>query len=194
MRRLDKPLFFLGVLFILVGLVWGGISSLTSKKTNLSPTPTTVIPTPTSPQVATQSAVLGEKVYQEALVEKVVDGDTIKIEGGKTVRYIGINTPETVDPRRKVQCFGKEASVKNKELVEGKKIRLEKDVSETDKFGRLLRYVYVEDIFVNDFLVRQGFAYASSYPPDIKYQEQFQKAEKEARENNRGLWNVCYTQ
>lgn len=191
MRRLDKPLFFLGILLILVGLVWNGISSLTSKKTNVIPTPTTVISKTTPTPVASNSAILGEKVYQEVLVLEVVDGDTIKIESGKTVRYIGINTPETVDPRRKAECFGKEASNKNKEFVAGKKVRLEKDVSETDKFGRLLRYVYVGNVFVNDFLVSQGYAYASSYPPDIKYQEQFQEAEQEARENSRGLWSVC---
>lgn len=124
-------------------------------------------------------------------VSQVIDGDTIEIGGGKTVRYIGIDTPETVDPRREVGCFAKEAAGKNKELVLGKKVRLEKDVSETDKFGRLLRYVYVDSVFVNDQLVRQGYAFAVSFPPDIKYQEQFRQAEREARENNRGLWRAC---
>lgn len=188
MRKADKPLFFLGLILILGGLVFGKIFEKDQKPSAVSPAPT---------QVVSKAEVLGE-VYEQLLVEKVVDGDTIKIEGGKTIRYIGINTPETVDlpagkagPRRKMECFGKEASDKNKELVEGKKVRLEKDVSETDRFGRLLRYVYVGEVFVNDFLVRQGYAYASSYPPDIKYQEQFIKAEKEARESGRGLWTVC---
>ena len=126
-------------------------------------------------------------------VISVVDGDTIKLENGQTVRYIGIDTPETVHPFKPVECFGKEASAKNKELVEGKTVRLEKDISETDRYGRLLRYVYVGDVSVNDYLVRNGFASAVSYPPDVKYQEQFNEAEKEARENKRGLWadNVC---
>src|SRR4030042_2567140 len=79
------------------------------------------------------------------LVTRVIDGDTIEIEGGQKVRYIGIDTPEKVDPRPSVQCYGKEAAAKNKELVEGKRVRLEKDVSETDKYGRLLRYVFVGD-------------------------------------------------
>lgn len=118
----------------------------------------------------------------------VVDGDTIKLNNGQVVRYIGIDTPETVDPRKPVQCFGKEASAKNKELVEGKEIRLVKDTSETDKYKRLLRYVYVGDIFVNDYLVRNGYAHSSSYPPDVKHQEQFREAEQEAKENKRGLW------
>jgi len=124
-------------------------------------------------------------------VARVVDGDTIEIEGGEHVRYIGMNTPETVDPRRPVQCFGKEASNKNKELVEGKDVRLEKDISERDKFGRLLRYVYLDKMFVNLELVKEGYAYATSYPPDIKYQDLFRKAEREAREQKRGLWRAC---
>ena len=126
-----------------------------------------------------------------AKVTRVVDGDTIEIEGGERVRYIGIDTPETVDPRKPVQCFGVEASNKNKELVEGKEVRLEKDITDRDKYSRLLRYVYVGDNFVNLELVKQGFAYSYSYPPDIKYQDQFLKAQQEAREAKRGLWNAC---
>ncbi len=125
------------------------------------------------------------------VITRVIDGDTIELENGQRVRYIGIDTPETVDPRRSVQCFGKEASEFNKKLVEGKLVRLEKDVSETDKFGRLLRYVYVNDLFINDYLVRQGYAHVSTFPPDVKYQQQFLEAEREARENNRGLWSGC---
>jgi len=125
------------------------------------------------------------------LVTEVIDGDTIKIEGGQTIRYIGIDTPETVHPSKPVECFGKEASNKNKELVEGKRVKLEKDVSETDKYGRLLRYVWVGDIFVNDYLVRQGYAYAYTYPPDVKYSDQFVESQQEAKDNNRGLWTSC---
>lgn len=127
-------------------------------------------------------------------VTKVIDGDTIEIEGGQRIRYIGIDAPETVHPTKTVDCYGKESSNKNKEIVEGKIVRLEKDISETDKYRRLLRYVFVDDIFVNDYLVRQGFASASSYPPDIKYQDQFRQAEKEARENAIGLWGSCKSQ
>ena len=128
-------------------------------------------------------------------VTRVIDGDTIEIEGNIKVRYIGINTPETVDPRKPVECFGTEASNKNKTLVEGKLVKLEKDVSETDKYGRLLRYVYVGDIFVNDYLVKNGFAFASSFPPDIKHQDQFSNSQKEAQSSKLGLWapNACET-
>lgn len=124
-------------------------------------------------------------------VTRIIDGDTIKIEGGQAVRYIGIDTPETVHPQKAVECFGREASAKNKELVEGKSVQLEKDISETDKYGRLLRYVYVDGVFVNELLVKEGFAHASSYPPDIKYQDFLNKAQEEARSQNRGLWSGC---
>lgn len=130
-------------------------------------------------------------VNEGVKVVRVIDGDTIEIEGGERIRYIGIDTPETVDPRKPVQCFGVEASNKNKELVEGKMARLEKDITERDKYGRLLRYVWVGDVFVNLELVKQGFAYSYSYPPDVKYQDLFVKAQQEAREAKRGLWNSC---
>ncbi len=130
-----------------------------------------------------------------ATVTRVVDGDTIQISTGAKVRYIGVDTPETVDPRRAVGCFGKEASAKNKELVEGKQIRMEKDVSETDKFGRLLRYVYVKagdrEIFVNDYLVREGYAVVSTFPPDVAHVNQFLESQHYAQANNKGLWSSC---
>ncbi len=126
-----------------------------------------------------------------AIVEKVIDGDTILLSDGQKLRYIGIDTPETKDPRKPVGCFGDIASDKNKELVEGKEVRLEKDVSETDRYGRLLRYVWVGEIFVNQYLVRNGYAKAASFPPDIKYQNLFKDAENYARENNLGLWRAC---
>lgn len=133
--------------------------------------------------------------FQEAtvLVTRVVDGDTIELEGRQKVRYIGINAPEIHDRRSAVQCFGQEAYLKNRELVEGKRVWLEKDVSETDRFGRLLRYVFINGVFVNDYLVRNGYAYAASFPPDVLYQAQFLEAQKEARSKNQGLWNSCST-
>jgi micrococcal nuclease len=124
-------------------------------------------------------------------VTRVVDGDTIHVAlGGRdvTVRYIGMDTPETVDPRRPVQRFGKEASERNRQLVQGKTVRLERDVSETDRFGRLLRYVWVDGQMVNATLVEEGFARSASYPPDVKHQELFRRLEREARAAKRGLW------
>lgn len=100
------------------------------------------------------------------LVTRVIDGDTIELENGERVRYIGIDTPETVDPRKPVQCFGVEASKKNKELVEKKQVWLVKDVTDRDRYGRPLRYVYLGDpensntVFVNLELVKEGFAHS----------------------------------
>jgi len=144
-----------------------------------------------------QSGQPTESIEKQELlfkVIKVIDGDTIKLENGEAVRYIGIDTPETVHPSEPVQCFGKEASDKNKELVEGKLVKFEKDITDRDKYGRLLRYVWVGDLFVNDYLVREGYAYVYTYPPDVKYSEQFVWAQQEARENNRGLWAGCLEQ
>jgi micrococcal nuclease len=131
-----------------------------------------------------------------ALVTEVIDGDTIRVtfddETTATVRYIGIDTPETVHPRRGVDCFGREASARNKELVENKRVHLEKDVSETDRYGRLLRYVYLEDgVMVNGTLVSEGYAQVSTFPPDVKYTDQFLQLQREARDANRGLWGAC---
>lgn len=128
---------------------------------------------------------------QTVLVTRVIDGDTIEIEGKIKVRYIGINTPELHDPKKPIECFGQTASDENKKLIEGKEVYIQKDISETDKFKRLLRYVWVGDIFVNDYLVRQGFAQVSTFPPDVKFQQQFIEAQTEARENKRGLWSQC---
>lgn len=128
---------------------------------------------------------------QTFLVARVVDGDTIELDNGQKVRYIGVDTPETKHPKKPVQCFGVEAYKKNIELVAGKRVRLEKDVSETDKYGRLLRYAYVGDTFVNLELAKQGYAYAATFPPDVKYQNIFRQAQTEAREAGRGLWGAC---
>jgi micrococcal nuclease len=139
-------------------------------------------------QISNQASIQKGSNQETFLVTKVIDGDTIEIEGGKRVRYIGIDTPETVDPNRPVGCFGKEASSKNSELVLNKRVKLVKDVSETDRYGRLLRYVYIDDIFVNDYLVVEGYAKASTYAPDVKYSEQFVNSERNAREEKKGLW------
>jgi micrococcal nuclease len=117
--------------------------------------------------------------------KRVIDGDTIELITGEKVRYLGVNTPEVKT------CFGDEATKKNKELVELKTVKLEKDISNEDKYGRRLRYVYVGDVFVNDELVKQGFANVATYPPDVKFAGQFLESEKYARENKLGLWNTC---
>ncbi|MBW6440745.1 thermonuclease family protein [Patescibacteria group bacterium] len=133
-------------------------------------------------------------------IVKVIDGDTIivRVSGeDETIRLIGINTPEIVDPRRPVECFGMEASNKAKEMLSGKFIRLEKDslVDDKDKYGRSLRYVFFEDgTNFGKIIIQEGYAYEYSYENKIyKYQEEFQQAEDSARKNKRGLWadGVC---
>lgn len=188
--RSRKKLVALAVFLIITGIasVLRGLGDF--ERTDNAPAPEVASETT---QASPSSSLNQMPKGQEVKVSRVIDGDTIEIETGQKVRYIGIDTPETVDPRRPVGCFGKEASEANKKIVEGKTVFLLKDVSETDKFGRLLRYVYLKDpsIFVNDYLVRQGYAKASTYPPDVQFDSQFLQAETEARANNRGLWNAC---
>lgn len=129
-------------------------------------------------------------------VIKVVDGDTldVSINGiNERLRLIGINTPETVDPRKPVECFGKEASDKSKEMLSGKKVILESDSSqgERDKYGRLLRYVFLEDgTNFNLYMIKNGYAYEYTYNTPYKYQSEFKQAQIEAKNNNSGLWKA----
>lgn len=155
------------------------------------------VPAPATPTTeSVPSAVATSTLYA---VTKVVDGDTIHIDiNGKSeaVRLIGINTPETVDPRRPVECFGRQASNKAKELLEGKKVRIETESSqgERDKYGRLLGYVTLEDgLFFNEYMVEEGYAYEYTYHLPYKYQAQFKAAQKEAQTQGKGLWapGVC---
>lgn len=120
-----------------------------------------------------------------ARVTQVIDGDTIVVEGGYYVRYVGIDAPEVYP---KPEPFGLEAWAANRKLVEGKKVRLERDVSRTDIYGRLLYYVYVDGIFVNAELVKEGLAEAKAYPPDTKYRSYLEQMETEARLAGRGMW------
>ena len=131
-------------------------------------------------------------------VTKVIDGDTIVIEKGgakETVRLIGLDTPETVDPRSPVQCFGKAASDEAKRMLTGKRVRLEMDASqdERDKYGRLLAYVYVDDVLFNQYMIVNGFGHEYTYNIPYKYQKEFKGAESVARAQKRGLWadDVC---
>jgi endonuclease YncB( thermonuclease family) len=128
-------------------------------------------------------------------VVSVVDGDTVKlsIDGTtQTIRLIGMDTPETVDPRKPVQCFGKEASNKAKELLTGRSVRIETDASQgtLDKYGRTLGYIFRDDgLFYNKYMIEQGFAHEYTYNIPYKYQSEFKAAEKSARENQKGLWS-----
>lgn len=119
---------------------------------------------------------------------KVIDGDTIVLDGNEIVRLIGIDTPETKDPRKPVQYYGREAYEFTKRLVEGKKVRLAYDLNKKDKYGRTLAYVYLEDgTFLNAEVVKQGYGFAYRYFL-FKYFDEFKQYEREARENGIGLW------
>jgi len=152
----------------------------------------------TSPtDIPTQNITVTPYAKQKVKVIRVIDGDTIEIEGNIKVRYIGINTPEiyhdTTGKKTSEQCFANESYLENKRLVEGKTVTLMKDVSDKDKYGRLLRYVYIDDIFVNDYLIKNGFAKLMTIKPDIKYNLQFKETQTKAKENNLGIWNACPT-
>lgn len=174
-------------------------STIQSSPEVISPPVLTPTPTPTpAPTPAPSLPFSTPSIPLLFFVNRVIDGDTIEITDeyglAKKVRLTGIDTPETVDPRKLVQCFGREASEKTKSLVEGKYVRLEQDsIGDTiDRYGRLLRYVYVGDIFVNMELLKQGYAYAYLEFPFSKSFE-FKQYENEARENKKGLWapGVC---
>ena len=121
---------------------------------------------------------------QGSLVRQVIDGDTVGMADGARVRYIGIDTPERGEP------FFDEATEVNRRLVEGKRVRLLKDQSDKDRFGRLLRYVLAGDILVNAELVREGLAEAKRYEPDVKFANCFQTLMQEAKQNKRGMWKA----
>ncbi len=119
----------------------------------------------------------------------VIDGDTIVLDGNEIVRLIGIDTPETKDPRKPVQYYGREAYEFTKGLVEGKKVRLVYGLNEKDKYGRTLAYVYLKDgTFLNAEVVKQGYGFAYRYF-FFKYFDEFKQYEREARENEIGLWS-----
>ncbi|MEA3356957.1 MAG: thermonuclease family protein [Patescibacteria group bacterium] len=149
----------------------------------------------------TDEQVMGEQIEERQVCEviKVVDGDTIKIsyEGStESVRLIGIDTPETVHPQKPVECFGQEASNTLKDLLEDEEVYIEFDPTqgEEDTYGRLLLYLWrVSDgMFINDYMIREGYAHEYTYNLPYEYQEQFKAAEKDARNSSRGLWgNVC---
>jgi len=124
-------------------------------------------------------------------VSRVVDGDTIVVEGDQKVRLIGVDTPETVKPGHPLEPYGKEASDFTKQMLEGKTVSMEMDVNDTDQYDRQLRYVYLEDgTFFNELLIKEGYATVFTSPPDIKHADLFLKAQQYARDNNKGLWGL----
>lgn len=204
------------LLFLLGFLIYTNLqakepSLLALFQQNIIPTPSVVLePTPEEdiieehePDVSDVSSQAVEGVSigrQIAQVVKVVDGDTIEVELGgvrEKIRIIGIDTPETVDPRRGVQCFGKEASNFAKQTLAGKTVYLEADPTQADrdKYQRLLRFVFMNEGSVDfgKLMIQEGFGHEYTYDVPYKYQTQYKQAETEARTNKKGLWadNTC---
>ncbi len=192
------------VLALLVALLFLVYSSLQTADSTLSkiltPKPT-LVPTvaeSVQDQTVQQEAdqkVEGAKVERQiAHVVKVVDGDTITVSINgttDTIRIIGLNTPETVDPRKGVECFGREASAFAKQTLSGKTVYLEPDASqsERDKYGRLLRFVFLEDN--SDYgkvAIQEGFGYEYTYDLPYRYQTEYKQAQHSAQANKKGLW------
>ena len=160
---------------------------------------TTQVQTTQTKTSASPNPTASSSQYTYYSVTKVVDGDTITINldgTAETIRLIGINTPETVDPRKPVECFGKQASDEAKTILTGKKVRIEKDSTqgERDKYGRLLAYVFRDDeLFFNEYMIQQGYAYEYTYNKPYKYQTQFKSDQVIAQSQGKGLWahGVC---
>ncbi|MCB9805794.1 thermonuclease family protein [Candidatus Nomurabacteria bacterium] len=134
-----------------------------------------------------------ETQYEEGDVVRIVDGDTVVVftNNQKTkVRLIGVNTPETVDPRKEVECFGQEASDFLKNILSDKKVELEIDETQGtyDKYERMLAYIFLNGENINQKIIEEGYGYEYTYSVPYKYQESFKMLEAEAKENKIGLW------
>ena len=181
-----------GFILMMIASMFGNTPQDQSKILNQNPTGQ--ISTTTGQNVITEEKATSTG-YSYYKVSGVVDGDTIKINmNGKieTLRLIGLDTPETLDPRKLVQCFGKEASNKAKELLIGKKVRIETDSSQgsKDKYNRTLAYIYLEDgLFYNKYMIEQGYAHEYTYNVPYKYQSEFKEAVRKAQESKLGLWS-----
>jgi micrococcal nuclease len=138
----------------------------------------------------------GGSASTTARVLRVVDGDTILVAVGgrqERVRYIGVDTPETVKPHTRVQCFGKRASAANHRLVDGREVRLLADAEARDRYGRLLAYVYRanDGLFVNEALIRGGYATTLEIAPNVRFADRFAALARQARDAGQGLWSAC---
>lgn len=129
-----------------------------------------------------------------ALVTRVIDGDTAEmlLDGREVdVRFIGIDTPESVTPDQPVECFGRRASAYTESRLGSRIVRLEFDVERRDRFGRTLAYVWVGDELFNETLVAEGYAVVTTFPPNVRYVDRFVEAQRSARDAGSGLWGAC---
>jgi micrococcal nuclease len=177
--NLNRKFVSIALIFLFVSLACGITGDVTPVTPAGPSTPAgrvtvTVAVTPANP-----STPAGEDTVT---VARVLDGDTVELTNGRRVRYIGINTPERGQP------YYQEATAANQRLVEGKTVRLEFDADTFDQYGRSLAYVWVGQVMANLEMVKQGYANAYTVPPNVRYENEFRQAEREAREAGRGLW------
>jgi micrococcal nuclease len=183
-----------GVLVVAASALSIGLTACGSDSTHATPAPERRAPAGAS----TTSAATSVPAGLDGTVVSVTDGDTIKVRlttgDVERVRLTGIDTPETKDPRTVVECFGREAAAETLRLLpEGTAVRLETDVELRDRYRRLLAYVWrlPDGLFVNEFLVRDGWAAPYRYPPNVKYADELSRLGAAARAANRGLWGAC---
>lgn len=175
-------LFLLGIF-----LIFSGFFSKEASNNRISDKS---IPSLNKPKISTASGSTEHKepslAKEEVLVTRVLDGDTIETSKGERIRYLGINAPETGQP------FSSDATLANKALVLGKKASLEFDIQAKDRYGRTLSYVFAGNTFVNLEMVKKGLAVSETLQPNVKYQDEILKAQKDARSNCLGMWkNLC---
>jgi micrococcal nuclease len=127
--------------------------------------------------------------YELAVVSRVIDGDTVELNDGRRVRYIGVDTPEAAGSPKGEQPYAKEATARNRQLVEAKKVELQRGERDTDDYGRFLRYVYVDGVFVNAELIAEGFGYAYVREPGDRYRQVFVQLEQYAKLKKVGMWS-----
>ncbi len=181
--KISFLLFLLGILFILTGFFINSPSKFTSVKSGSS---SIISSLPTTPILSFGKKLNSTKT--EVLVTRVLDGDTIETSSGEKIRYIGINAPEIGQP------FSSQATKENKNLVLGKKVKIEFDVAAKDRYARTLAYILVGSTFVNLEMVKRGLAVSETIQPNVKYQKETLEAQKEARDRCLGLWkNLCST-
>lgn len=179
-------------LLIVIGLIW-----LVDSQTITSSQADELEKLLIEPTATVTPAEWAQGLAGPYLVTRVVDGDTlyVKIEDEDVdVRLIGVDTPETVDPRKKVECFGEQASAFAKQMLTGRQVYLEYDESQgrQDRYGRVLAYVWLdEDQIFNELLLLSGYASEYTYDSEYRYHEIFKRAADEAEANGRGLWGAC---
>ncbi|HEX7276190.1 MAG TPA: thermonuclease family protein [Acidimicrobiales bacterium] len=185
--RRHRPLVPLVVLVLLVLLALAATGTCGRVGDGRAGSPAGVLPPPPPP-------VVELPIGLDTTVDRVIDGDTLVVAGGHRIRLIGVDTPETKDPRQPVECFGQEASAFLADLLpRGTGVRLVGDVEARDVYDRTLAYAYrlPDGLFVNADLVRQGYARTLTIPPNVAHADDLLVLAQQAREAGRGLWSAC---